>query len=320
MCSKVCVPLPADPYRVLITGCLGNIGRTVSARMIQAGWTVEGIDLPQRRGETAPSEMVVHYLDLGNGGETAQVLSKILCGFDGVIHLAGYSRVGQSATDPLGAIRSNIVASTNLLEAIRISERQPWLLFASSLEVKVTARGAYGFTNMYGLTKSIVELLSRRYASDYGLRVAAARIAGVYGDVDDYKDKIPLVFIRNAVMQLPLRVRKSRQRLNYVHVDAVCAMLLEGVRNLATTPRGTFAVFYVRSGRGISLLNLAKRVLRIARSKASIIEFEEQDPVNNPLVHWNIEYPGPELDHGLEEMVEQLRYDGLSPSGKRQSD
>lgn len=307
MCSKICAPLPAKRHRVLITGCLGNIGKALSARMIQSGWEVDGIDLPKRRADAAPPGIVVHYLDLGNGGETTQILSEILSEFDGVIHLAGYSRVGQSATDPLGAIRSNIVASTNLLEAIRISERQPWLLFASSLEVKVTSRGAYGFTNMYGLTKSIVELLARRYAIDCGLRVAAARIAGVYGDVDDYQDKIPLVFIRNTVMQAPLRVRKSRQRLNYVHVDAVCTMLLEGVRNLVATQRGTFAVFYVRSGRGISLLSLAKRVLRVAGSKARIIEFVAPEQVNDPLVHWNVEYPGPELDDGLERMVEQLR-------------
>lgn len=295
------------PARILVTGCLGNIGRAISARLIEAGWLVDGLDLPKKRSQMRPSGLSVHYLDLGDEATSSGRITEHLDGVTGVIHLAGYSRVGASKADPIGAVRANVLGSANLLEAIRLSEAQPWLLLASSLEVNVTDRGAHDFTNMYGLTKSIMELLARRYAGDYGLRIAAARIGGVYGATDDYPDKVPLVFARNAVGEMPMRVNSISRRMDYIHIDAVTAMLLEGMDRLAVSSRGTFAIFYVRSKQWITLLELARRVLRISGSTTRVTEFEDAGVIETPITHWEIDHPGPSLDEGLGKMIDLVR-------------
>ena len=307
MWSRPFVGLIGDMEKILVTGCLGNIGRTISAQLREAGWTVIGIDRPELRSTDAPIGSSTYFFDIAGGDETIQEFLRLLDGVAGVIHLAGCSRVGEAQANPIGAIRSNVLGSTNLMEAIRLSRERPWLLIASSFEVKVTGSGAYRFSNIYGLTKSMVELIGRRYAADYDLRVAVARISGVYGSPDDYPDKVPLVFVRNAVRNLALQVTRNNRRLEYVHIDAVCTILLEGAERLAATQPGCFAVFYASSGYGTTLKRLARRVLRITGSSASIIDVEDAESRDSPAIVWDIEHNGPDLEEGLAKLADLVK-------------
>ena len=307
MWSSLYVSLIGDMKKILVTGCLGNIGRVISAQLLRAGWNVVGIDRPELRGSASPIGYSVHFLDIAGGDETIQEFLRLLDGVMGVIHLAGYSRVGESHANPMGAIRSNVLGSSNLMEAIRLSEERPWLLVASSFEVNVTSNGAYSFTNIYGLTKSIVELVGRRYAADYDLRVAVARISGVYGSPDDYPDKVPLVFVRNAVRNLTLQVTRNHRRLDYVHIDAACTMLLEGADKISVADPGCFAIFYVSSGQGTTLSRLARLVLRITGSSASIADVEDLGERDRPPIFWDIKHSGPDLDEGLAKLASLVK-------------
>jgi nucleoside-diphosphate-sugar epimerase len=76
------------PARILVTGCLGNIGRAISARLIEAGWLVDGLDLPKKRSQMRPSGLSVHYLDLGDEATSSGRITEHLDGVTGVIHLA----------------------------------------------------------------------------------------------------------------------------------------------------------------------------------------------------------------------------------------
>jgi len=271
--------------------------------LIAQGWRVDGIDLATARRRRLPAGMDVRHLDLGS----ASNLPSIVVNYDGILHLAGFSRVGDAHSRPLEAIRANIMGTANLLEAMRRAQRPPWMLFASSLEVNTDASGAYGLTNMYGLTKAASELLSHRYAADYGLVVAAARIAGIYGSPDDNPDKVPLVFALRALEGKPLRVAAGQRLMRYIHIDDVSKALISAMRQLMRIRPPAFCVLDFRAGRKIGLEQLARLVCRKAGATSPIESFTL--PASRELIARNLTLQAPQvsLEQGLAELMLALR-------------
>src|SRR3989442_14727053 len=123
------------------------------------------------------------------------------------------------------------------------------------------------------MTKGVAELLGRRYASDYGLVVAAARIAGVYGSPDDYPDKVPLVFALRALDGRPLKVAKGGRLMDYIHIDDACRALIGGMRQLQKLKPPAFCILVVKSGTKINLDRLARMVRDKAGAKVPISSY-----------------------------------------------
>lgn len=321
MSSKKSSTSSSSQPRVLLTGCYGALGAYLSNLLAASGWHVDGIDLPTARRRPLPPGMRVMHRDITAAADLAVAVRR----YDGVLHLAGYSRVGQALAEPLSAIRANVLGTAVLLEAIRLAPRRPWMLFASSGEVKTDGSGAYGLTNLYGLTKAVSELLSHRYAADYGLVVAAARIEGVYGIIDDYPNKVPLVFARQALTGETLHVNSSAKALDYIHVDDVCRALIDAMRQLMKTPPPAFLNFYVRTGRAVSLPKIAQMIRRAAGTGAPILPIEVKPTADITMRPLKIPPARINLEEGLEGLVNALR-DGASggvyapPVAKRRND
>jgi len=288
--------------RVLVTGCYGALGAYLSHRLVAAGWRVDGIDLPTARPRPLPPLTNVHHVDIATAGDLTDLIGQQ----GGIVHLAGYSRIGSVASDPFGAIRSNIMGTAAILEAIRLAKNPPWLLFASTLEVKTDANGAYGLTNLYGLTKAVSELLSHRYAADYGLVIAAPRIAGIYGLPDDYANKVPLVFVKRALAGEPLNVSDDPRAMDYIHVDDVCAALMSCMRQLARIEGPAFCAFPLESGRKIKLKPLARLIQQVMGTDVPVAPMQSKRQRNIAARRLRLPRPRVELEEGLWQLAMSL--------------
>ncbi len=288
--------------RVLVTGCYGALGAYLSHRLSASGWRVDGIDLPTAHRRPLPPLINVHHTDIATAGDLADIVGQ----HDGIVHLAGYSRIGSVASDPFGAIHSNILGTAAILEAIRCSKNPPWLLFASSLEVKTDAKGAYGLTNLYGLTKSVGELLSHRYAADYGLTIAAPRIAGIYGLPDDPASKVPLVFVKRALAGEPLTVSDDPRAMDYIHVDDVCAALMSCMRQLSRIKGPAFCAFPLESGRKIKLKPLARLIQQVMGTDLPVVPMKTRRQRNVAARSLRMPRPRVELEEGLWQLAMSL--------------
>jgi len=275
----------------------------LAARLTELGWRVDGMDRSRARTRALPSKMRVFHRDIAARGDLSTMMSQ----YDGIVHLAGCSRVGDARRHPYEAIRTNILGTAAVLESVRKAERRPWILLASSLEVRTAADGAYGFTNLYGMTKGVAELLGRRYASDYGLVVAAARIAGIYGSLDDYPDKVPLVFALHALDGRPLKVAKGARLMDYIHIDDACRALIGGMRQLQKLKPPAFCILQVRSGTKISLDRLARMVRDKAGAKAPISSFVAPSEKDIAIIRLEGISPATDLSAGLDQMLATLR-------------
>ncbi|HEY2763663.1 MAG TPA: UDP-glucose 4-epimerase GalE [Pseudonocardiaceae bacterium] len=174
-----------DRKRLLVTGGAGYIGSVCTARLLEAGHEVVVLD----DLSTGHADAVAAGCRFVQGGvEDAGAL--LAEGFDGVVHFAARSLVGESMAEPERYWLGNVVASVRLLEAMR-EHGTPRLVFSSTAatygeptSVPITEDAVTAPTNPYGATKLAIDYAINSYATAHGIAAVSLRyfnVAGAYG-------------------------------------------------------------------------------------------------------------------------------------------
>ena len=248
---------------LLVTGSAGTIGRPLVAALQAQGWEVRRFD---RR----------HAVDDGFGDVCRpEALRAALHGCQGVIHLAAVSRVAHAEADPARCEAVNAQATRMLAE---LAGREPGvrvLLLASSREVygqaqhlPVAETCPPAPRNAYGRSKLAAEQAVLAQASEH-LSVGVLRLANVYGAAIDHADRLVPAFVAAALAGRPLQLRGPERIVDLLHVDDAVRGFLLTLRHLQT---GTTLPGPVNlaSGVGVTLLDLAQRVSRLAGSQSPL--------------------------------------------------
>src|SRR4051812_39215717 len=104
--------------RVLVTGGAGYIGSVVGDALVRSGQEVVVFDnLSKGRREGLPRGVTFVQGDLENSPMLRKCLSEHR--IDAVVHMAAYSLVGESVTDPARYYRNNLLVGIQLLDAMR---------------------------------------------------------------------------------------------------------------------------------------------------------------------------------------------------------
>ncbi|MEU4115136.1 UDP-glucose 4-epimerase GalE [Kitasatospora sp. NPDC028055] len=188
--------------KYLVTGGAGYVGSVVAAHLLEAGHQVTVLDdlsTGFREGVPAGAEFVE-----GRIQEAGRVLDG---SFDGVLHFAASSQVGESVVDPEKYWRNNVAGSLELITAMRAAGVRK-LVFSSTaavygepevVPIAETARTSP--TNTYGASKLAMDHMITSEAVAHGLAAVSLRyfnVAGAYGAYGERHDPeshlIPLVF------------------------------------------------------------------------------------------------------------------------------
>ena len=114
-------------------------------------------------------------------------LMKVMCETrpDYVFHLAAQSYVQASFAAPAETLRTNMIGTLNLLEAVRREARGAWVHVCSSSEVygrvsnrdwDLTEDAPFHPASPYAISKVGTDLLGRFYAEAYGLKTVTTRM------------------------------------------------------------------------------------------------------------------------------------------------
>ncbi|MBK1788349.1 UDP-glucose 4-epimerase GalE [Prauserella cavernicola] len=174
------------PMKLVVTGGAGYIGSVCATRLLEAGHSVTVVDDLSTGHEDAIPEGAefVH-------GDAAEVAETLLGqGFDGVLHFAAKSLVGESMQDPGIYWRGNVLTSLRLLDAMR-THGTPRLVFSSTAATYgepdtglIPETAPTRPTNTYGATKLAIDHAITSYARAHGLAAVSLRyfnVAGAYG-------------------------------------------------------------------------------------------------------------------------------------------
>ena len=253
--------------KLLVTGGAGYVGSVCAQVLLEEGHEVVVVDdLSTGNADAVPAgarfvhdDMVAAAPGLLGGGS-----------FDGVLHFAAKSLVGESVVAPELYWYGNVVKTLELLEAIRVSGT-PRLVFSSTAStygepesVPITEDAPTRPTNAYGATKLAIDHAITSYAAAHGLAATSLRyfnVAGAYAGLGERHATethlIPLV------LQVALGVREEILVFgddwptpdgtcirDYIHVrDLADAHVLA----LATAQPGAHGIYNLGNGTGFSV-------------------------------------------------------------------
>ena len=272
--------------RLLVTGGAGYIGSIVASQLVEAGHeTVVFDDLSKGHRGAVPEGVRLVHGNLLDAGFTSEALSE---GFDGVLHFAALSLVGESVERPEIYYRNNICGTLNLLEAMREAGTGR-LVFSSTAavygepeEVPIQETAPTLPTNPYGSSKLAVDRLIGAVSEARGLAATSLRyfnVAGASGrfgeDHDPETHLIPLVLKAAAegssvkVFGTDYPTRDGSAVRDYIHVeDLGRAHLLA----LEAAEPGEHRVYNLGNGAGFSVREVVEASRRVTGRSIDAVE------------------------------------------------
>jgi UDP-glucose 4-epimerase len=261
--------------KLLVTGGAGYIGSVVAAKLLEAGHEVVVLDdCSTGHADAVPAGAPLVRATLRDAA--ADVLSE---GFDGVLHFAAKSLVGESVEKPGLYWDKNLGESLALLDAMRV-HRVPRIVFSSTAatygepeRTPILETDPTRPTNPYGASKLAIDTTLAEYARMYGIGGVSLRyfnVAGAYGPYGE-RHTVETHLIPN-VLAVPLGRRESVSIFgtdyptddgtcvrDYIHVvDLAAAHLLA----LDACAPGSHEIFNLGSGSGYSV----REVIDVCRS------------------------------------------------------
>jgi UDP-glucose 4-epimerase len=253
--------------RVAVTGGAGFFGSHLVERLLAEGHRAEALDdLSAGHPENLPAGAPLRRLDV----REPAALRAALGGVELVLHLAAAVGPGLVARDPAGTWSRNVEGTARVLEAA--TEVGARVLLTSTSEVygpsvegvlredQPLTLDSTARRDVYALSKAAGEAYALALHRTRLLPVTIARCFNVVGPRQSERYGMVLArFARAARAGRPLTVYgDGLQRRCFLHVsDAV-----EAVLRLARTPGAEGQVVNVGSDEEVSVLDLARRVLR----------------------------------------------------------
>jgi UDP-glucose 4-epimerase len=200
--------------KILVTGGAGYIGSHAVRLLERAGhdvWVYDNLSLGHRAAVPEGRLIEGELMDRPRLIDTLRGKR-----IEGVMHFAAFAAVGESVLDPAKYYQNNVVASLNLLEAMRASGVKR-IVFSSTTatygtpeNIPITEEEPQRPINPYGFAKLVVERALADYAAAYGLGYAALRYfnaAGASADGDLGEDHDPETHLIPIVLDVALGKR-----------------------------------------------------------------------------------------------------------------
>ncbi|MBF6149882.1 UDP-glucose 4-epimerase GalE [Nocardia nova] len=263
--------------KLLVTGGAGYVGGVCAQVLVQDGHEVVVVDdLSTGNAEGVPAG--AKFVD----GDIATIGVELIESesFDGVLHFAAQSLVGESVQQPEKYWYGNVVKTLALLEAIRRTQT-PRLVFSSTAavygepeQVPILESAPTRPTNPYGASKLAIDHAITSYAVAHGLAATSLRyfnVAGAYGGLGE--NRVVETHLIPLILQTALGHRDSISVFgtdyptpdgtavrDYIHIrDLARAHVLA----LAQSRPGEHRIFNLGSGTGFSVREVISACERV---------------------------------------------------------
>jgi GDP-4-dehydro-6-deoxy-D-mannose reductase len=174
--------------KVLITGIAGSAGSYLAEYIDQHEARVEihglaGFRTPRDNLNAIKDRVIIHEGDLMDFASLLTILERVKP--DGIFHLAAYANVRASFTAPSTILRNNILGTSNLFEAIKMSGQDPLIQLCSTSEVYGQAEAKdipikedapFRPASPYAVSKVAQDMLGWTYFSAYKMRIVRTRM------------------------------------------------------------------------------------------------------------------------------------------------
>ena len=266
--------------KYLVTGGAGYVGSVVAAHLLERGHRVTVLDdLSTGFAEGVPEG--AEFIE-GRIQDAAKWLDS---SYDGVLHFAAFSQVGESVAKPEKYWENNVGGTMALLAALRTAGVRK-LVFSSTAAtygepetVPITESAPTAPTSPYGASKLAVDHMIGGECAAHGLAAVSLRyfnVAGAYGALGERH--APESHLIPLVLQVALGEREaiSVYGEDYPTADGTCVRDYIHVADLAeahvlaldamtadTVPAGEHLVCNLGNGNGFSVREVVETVRKV---------------------------------------------------------
>jgi UDP-glucose 4-epimerase len=268
--------------RVIVTGAAGFIGSHLTEELLEKGAEVVGIDnlysgnIEYLHDAIENSNFKFHKGDIRD----LNFLLKLFEDIDIIYHLAAFISISQSIKMPELCNDINVNGTLNVLNAARKKNVEK-IIYPSSASV-------YGDTptlpkredtlrkpiSPYGVSKLACEAYMLTFYQVYGLKTSTLRYFNIYGprQTDSSESGVIAIWLGNIIRNENLTINgDGKITRDYIYIkDVILANLLAAEQDVSGE------IINIGSGTPISLIDLAKLMLRIA--KKNNLKIIHQDP------------------------------------------
>ncbi len=284
--------------RVLITGVTGFVGSYLLDLLVseKAKYELYGIirerSSLEKIGHNVNSLRLINC-DLVNFGSVFNIIREIKP--DYIYHLAGESSVKLSWKGPFSLVNNNIVATLNILEALRsVDDKKAKILLVCSSEeyglvseedIPIKEETPLKPVSPYAVTKAAVDMFGFQYYSSYGIKVIRIR---AFNHTGPRRDEI--YALSNFAKQIA-EVEKGI-RGNKIYVGNLSAIrdytdvrdVVRGYK-LAMEHCKPGDVYNLCSSKGYKIRELLEILMRLSKFHIEIVRNEERiRPVDLPII------------------------------------
>lgn len=216
--------------RLLVTGGAGFIGanfvhQTVAER---PDVRVTVLDALTYAGNKASLDAVADRIDFVHGdiadGET---VNRLVADSDAVVHFAAESHNDNSLADPWPFVRTNVVGTYTLLQAVRdhdvryhhISTDEVYGDLELDEPARFTESTAYNPSSPYSSTKASSDMLVRAWTRSFGIRATLSNCSNNYGPFQHVEKFIPRQITNLLDGVRPKLYGQGRNVRDWIHVD-----------------------------------------------------------------------------------------------------
>ncbi len=260
--------------RIFVAGGAGYIGSACSEYLLNNGYEVTVFD-SLVTGHKSAIDPRADFIE-GNLEDRKLVLETLGSGkFDGVMHFAAFSLVGESMTNPGKYFKNNDAAGLNLLDAA-VKGKVKSFVFSSTAatfgvpeKMPITETSPQNPINPYGESKLIFERMLKWYSTIHGLKYTALRYFNAAGATENFgEDHTPETHLVPLILQVALGKRESIKIFgtDYPTPDGTCLRDYIHILDLAQahmlaldSPRSGH--YNLGTGNGFSV----KEIIKIAR-------------------------------------------------------
>lgn len=330
------MPIPSSP--ILVTGCAGFIGMSVTDHLLKKGCRIVGIDNlndyydPQlkrnRLAHLTHPHFTFHPLDISDQNALSSLWAKINPRL--VIHLAAQAGVRYSLTNPFAYIQSNITGFLNILELCRQQQQSTGmehLVYASSSSVyggntTIPFQESHPTPlplSLYAATKNSNELMAQSYHHLFQIPMTGLRFFTVYGpwgrpDMAYYK------FTKAILEETPIDLyNHGDMKRDFTHIQDIVQGILSAMNHPPVYKTNTcHPIYNLGNNRSEPLMRLVKLIEEATGKKAKLNSLPMQ-PGDVQETYANIDkaqrelgyQPTVTLDQGIPEFVRWYQKNNL---------
>jgi dTDP-glucose 4,6-dehydratase len=216
--------------RLLVTGGAGFIGANFVHRAVheRPGVEVTVLDALTYAGSRESLTALGDAIRLVEADLTdAALVDGLVAESDAVVHFAAETHVDNSLADPAPFLRSNVVGTFSVLEAVRrhrvrlhhISTDEVYGDLPLDETVRFTEATPYNPSSPYSATKASADMLVRAWVRSYGVAATISNCSNNYGPFQHIEKFIPRQITNVLTGRRPKLYGSGANVRDWIHVD-----------------------------------------------------------------------------------------------------